>query len=426
MTEACDGVARDEVARDGFARDYVARGAGVVVSGLGVVSPIGIGAPAFWRALLDGRSATDPGSATPHVAKVEGFEAREHIRSPHLRRADPLSCMMAASARMAFDDAALPADSVRLDRLGVVVGSAIGNVGESVQYLDKLFRKGPSLVSPMLFPNLVLNAPASYVAMELGAMGVNFTIADGEASGEQAIGMAFDVLASGRADVVLVAGGDDFTGDLVRQTYAHVRALAGQRGDDALCRPYDRRRSGVVLGEGAAALLLETAAHARARGARIYARLVDRIALSAPASPFGWPASTDAFAATLRDAAAKSPLPVDLVVGSANGSWVRDRFEIELVARLLEGDRRIWLTAIKGAIGEFGGGGMLAAVATCLAIRDGQVPPVCHLREADTSAALNFAAGVSVAAPVRAALTLGLARGGSGMALRFEHPEVAA
>lgn len=396
----------------------------VVVTGVGVVSPIGCGGSAFWSALGAGASATASSDGSPPAARVGDFDPRNHIRSPHLRRADTLSCMIAASARMAVDDAALPNDAAIGERLGVVVGSSIGNAGESVQYLDKLFRKGPGLVSPMLFPNLVLNAPASYVAMELGAMGVNFTVADGEASGEQAIATAFDVLRSGRADAVLAAGGDNFTVDLVQRAYGHFRALAGQRSGAQRCSPYDRHRSGIVLGEGAAALLLETAAHARTRGARVYARLADRISLSVPASPLGWPVTADALAGALQEQLLGGGPALDLVVGSANGSRALDRIELAVAERLLAGRRPFWLTSIKGAIGELGAGGVLAAVATCLAVHHGQVPPLCHLEIADTCSALRFAASRAVAAPIASALTLGLARGGSGMALRFEHPEV--
>ena len=145
----------------------------VAITGLGVVSPIGIGRDAFWTALSAGKSGIAPLPASevtgPRLAaQIPEFSAREYIRSSHLRRADALSRNIVAAARMALADAGLVAAAPPPERIGIVIGSALGNVHESVQYLERLFTKGPSLASPMMFPNLVLNAPASYAAMEIG------------------------------------------------------------------------------------------------------------------------------------------------------------------------------------------------------------------------------------------------------------------
>jgi len=185
----------------------------VAVTGIGVVSPIGIGPRQFWSALSAGRSgiaAVEGLEITPGqpriAAAVRDFASREFVASTHHRRMDPLSRMTVAACRMALDDARA-LGGVAPDRAGIVFGTALGAATESLHQLDRLFQKGPAAVSPMAFPNLVLNAPAGYVAMEHGCTGVNFTVAQHEVSGEHAIALGCDVVRSGGADVVLAGGG---------------------------------------------------------------------------------------------------------------------------------------------------------------------------------------------------------------------------
>lgn len=394
------------------------RGIDVVVTGLGVVSAIGVGKHAFWSALCAGRSGIVADADGLLHAPVRDFSAREVIRSPHLRRADELSRMIAAAARLAIDDAVIDLASVAPEQLGVVVGSAIGDVGDSVIYLEKLFSKGPALASPLLFPNLVLNAPASYVAMEIGATGVNFTVTEGEASGEQALALAADTIRRGRADIVIAGGGDDYLSPIIKQTHAKFRALAGQRGGKRLCTPYDRERSGIALGQGAAMLVLESAAHAQRRRAHVYARFRKSVAFSLPAPPFDWPS------AATRSIPISPATPIDAMIGSANGSRRLDACELELAAQLAPGREGLWLSSVKGAIGEFAAAGAVAACATCLALDAGVVPPLCALHQLDTPAPLRCATPRSESARLDRALTLGLARGGTAIALLFERAEI--
>jgi 3-oxoacyl-[acyl-carrier-protein] synthase II len=255
------------------------RSSNVAVTGIGVVSPIGIGRETFWTNLTQGRSGIieldqPVGAAELPIlgAPVRDFQAKDFISSVRLRRMDKLSRMIVAASRMALDDAGNVLDETAAEDVGVVVGSAVGDVSESVVNLDRIFAKGPAFASPMLFPNLVLNAPASYVAMELGLTGSNLTVAHGETSGEEAIRLGCDLIRAGRADVVLAGGGDELA-PIVIDLYRSVRALAGQHGGREWCSPYDVERSGLVLGEGAAMLVLESASRAAARDAVVYAEV---------------------------------------------------------------------------------------------------------------------------------------------------------
>jgi len=405
----------------------------VAITGLGVVSPIGIGRDAFWTALSAGKSgiAALPATAAdvPRLAaQLPEFSARDYIRSSNLRRADALSRNIAAAARMALADAGLAGAPAPVERVGIVIGSALGNVHESAQYLERLFTKGPSLVSPMMFPNLVLNAPASYAAMEIGCTGANLTVSQGEVSGEQAIAVAVDLIRAGRADVVLAGGGDELAG-VVTAGYRDYYALSSQRGGPEWCSPYDVDRNGVILGEGAAMLVCESTAHARQRRAAVYADLVDYASFAVPAPAYDWPARAPTATARLQELLENSwgagcdSGGVDLVCGSANSSVRLDACEVDVLTRVFgEAAGHVALTSIKGAIGEFGAAGALTAVATCLALRDGVVPPLCNMRRPPADTPFRFAARIAERRELRHALMTSTARGGSCIALLFQRP----
>lgn len=399
----------------------------VAVTGLGVVSPIGVGRAQFWNALCAGTSGIAPlpdAVDVPRVAaRIVDFSPREFITSAHLRRADALSRTIVAASRMALADAKLGAAMPAPERIGVVVGSALGNISESVQYLDRLFTKGPALASPLMFPNLVLNAPASYVAMEIGCTGANLTTSQGEVSGELAIATGCDLIRSGRADVVLAGGGDQLA-EIVMSGYRRYRALSSQCGGPEWCSPYDADRNGVVLGEGAAMLVLEPLPRARQRGATVYAEIVDVASFGVPAPLYDVPARAPSAVPRLRAFLDRSGYPaVDLVCGSANSSRRLDACELDVLTRLFGAAApAVALTSIKGAIGEFGAAGALSAVAACLALHDGAVPPLCHLYHPPAGAALCFAARTAEPRPLRSALLFSLARGGAALALLLRRP----
>jgi len=391
----------------------------VFVTGVGVVSPIGIGRERFWTRLCAGESGVASGAAPDGVgaaARLSEFAPREFIRSPHFRRMDAPSRMIVAASRLALTDAEVSAESVAPQRLAIVVGSAFGDINDTLDYIRRLFAKGPSLVSPMMFPSLVLNAPASYTAMEIGCTGVNFTVAQGEISGEQAISLGCDLIRSDRADVVLAGGGDEL-GEIVWTTYKEMRALASQRGGRDWCSPYDVQRSGLVLGEGAGMLVLESPDRARGRSVRPYAAIEDDASFGVKSRLYDWPVDGAALAAGLRDfcsrSAADSEPAVDLVFGSANSSRNLDQLEVEALSRLFgESAPMVTVTSIKGAIGEFGGAGALTTAAAALSLRDGVVPPLCAIEE-PISSGLHFADGSAAKIRPRRALQLSVARGGA-------------
>jgi 3-oxoacyl-[acyl-carrier-protein] synthase II len=405
----------------------MAKSVRIAVTGIGVVSPIGFGREQFWGALCAGRSGIAPIERFPVTpagprlaAEVRGFAAREFIASAHLRRMDNVSRMLVAASRMALDDAGLSAPQGAPEQMGVVVGSVLADISDSVTFLDRVFAKGAAAASPMVFPNLVLNAPASYIAMELRITGVNLTVSQGEISGELAIMQACDVLRNGRADIMLAGGGDELD-HVVFDVYRRARALSSQRGGAEWCSPYDAERNGIVLGEGAAMLVLEPAARAHARGATVYAEIVDSLLFSVPSPPYEWPASAErAFwpLQRLLSAAHVEPEEIDLVCGAGNSLRRLDAYEIDLCARVAAGrPDALTLTSIKGAIGEFGAAGALTTAAACVALHEQTIPPLCNLRASAAAGGVRLAADCGTAQALRAGLVSGVARGGASAAL---------
>lgn len=414
----------------------------VVVTGVGVVSPLGP-APAFFAGLIAGATGIRTidqaslrleGAAVPRLeARVRDFNARDHIKPALLRRMDRCSQMVVASCRMALADAGLTLAGADAENTGVVVGTAFGNLTESEDFLRGLFAKGPGLANPLTFPNLVLNAPTGYVAIDLGIRGPNLTVVRGEASGEAALALAYDTIVTGQADVLL-AGGVDELSPALRQIHADLHLLSpGAEGGEEWSSPFDRARNGVVMGEGAAMLVLERAEHAAARGARVLAELAGHGSDSAPASPHDWPtvaAAADAHALRAELAAldfrgrARGD-GATLVVSCANSTPRLDAVEAARLATLLgPDDGRTLVTSLKGAIGELGAAGALGAAAAVLALGAGDVPRLGALRAVDPACTLPLASmdAPAPAGGVGEALVTTMPRGGGGVSVLFRRP----
>jgi 3-oxoacyl-(acyl-carrier-protein) synthase len=372
----------------------------VLVTGIGVVSAFGLGVEAFWDGLLAGGDACVPAgipeAPDARVARVEGLEARRWVRSAQGRRIDRTSLLALAAARLALDDAGIAPEALQPSRTALGLGSAFGNVRETVAFLDRVFDRGAG--NPLLFPNLVMNAPLSYVAIELGTTGPSAMVTEQDASGEAAIAWSARQVAGGAADVCLAGAADELATELL--TIGRETRTASDAGP--------------CVGEGAAVLVLESAAQAQGRGARCYARLVPHEGFGVAAPVHGWPGGPGELARGLAPLAAD----VSLIVGAASGDPVLDELEAEVLALVLAG-RCAALTAPRRVIGRFGAGGALAVAAAALAIRHGVVPPVPGWPAAQARG-LDVVTGAARPASARSVLVYGLARGGVCRPLRLE------
>lgn len=398
----------------------------VAITGIGIVSPLGCVPLQYWARLSSGESAIGPLDAAfaresaPRLgATVSEAFLKAVATSPRLRRMDKLSRMVVVAARAAVADARLECERLAHDRIGVAVGSSVGNLTETDTYLQRVYTRGPAAASPLIFPNLVLSAPASYVSLDIGTTGPNLTVSQLEASGEYAIIAGADLIRAGYVDVAVVGGADELS-SISLHVHGEARALSSQRGGREWSSPYDRDRNGIVMGEGAAMLVLEPLERAVERGAVVYAEIERDALFAVPTPPYAWPFHG-------YDAARRmhALLPVgeregavDLVLGGANSSRDLDRIELELFAELFGRDaERIWLTSIKGATGEFAAAGALTTATAALALHTQTVSPLCNLQEREADVPFRFAAPRAVAAPLARVLVAGLARGGAGAAI---------
>ncbi len=394
----------------------MSRAEAIAISGIGVVSPLGIGAAALWRSLCAGRSAIapvtrfDPGLGPSRLgAVVPEFPVREFLPPTLVRRMDRLSQMVGVAAVLAVADSGHQREkSDDGDDFGVVVGSALGNLDEAARFLDRLFRKGPGLVNPMLFPNLVMNAAASQIAMALAWRGPNLTVSCGEISGEAALETGIDLVRRGRARAVVVAAGDELS-EILFHALGELGYLSPRRRKSAGSegsRPFDADATGPVLGEGAAALVVETLESAMRRGAKVKAIVerVDRFGLRAP-SPHVWPSLDSARDDDLPPPAAKA----DVALCGADSSPERDGLELRLLRRLAPA--RLPVYSIAGAVGTHASLGLCTVAVGAQVLEHGVLPPVVGLKRAPSG-------WVFPGEPLRGrwsrALVLGVARGGSG------------
>ncbi len=400
-------------------------GTAVCITGIGVVSPVGHSARDFWAALAAGRTAVAHGPAAPHaVAEVRDFDPRPWVSGASLRRMDRLSRMVVAAGAMALADAGLvPSRNAAPERIGLAVGTSLGNISETVDFLARIKDRGPGRASPFVFPNLVLNAPASYASIELQATGPNLTVSQGDLSGELAIAAGYDLIASGTADVVLAGGGDELapiTGVVSRDVGLACRDPRAWRG------PFDAQPAGAALGEGAAVLVLETVAHASARERLAYAELVGHRSWSTAAPLYGWPDDVAAVAAEIRRLVATDIAAIDAVYCGASGARDRDRLELLAVSAALRGGATPWVSSIKGATGDFGTAGALTVAAAALSIAHGAVLPVAGGECPLPADGVRLAGGEARTRALRNVLVTGFARGGLGAALLLSRPGGAA
>jgi 3-oxoacyl-[acyl-carrier-protein] synthase II len=372
----------------------------VVVTGLGATTPVGADVPTTWEALLAGRSGIrlieeDWAEDLPvRFAGQAAQEPSERLERHRLRRLDRTQQFALIAAQEAWDDSGL--GEVDPLRLGAVVSSGIGGILTTLEQYDNFREKGWRRVSPFTVPMLMPNSSAGVVALEFGARAGAHAPVSACASSAEAIGDAIDMIKRGRADVVIAGGTEAVLHPLNIAAFASMRALSTRNDDPARAsRPFDTSRDGFVMAEGAGALILESAEHAAARGARVYAVAAgsgytcDSHDIVQP-EPEGEGAAR-AIVAALADADV-DPRDVAHINAHATSTPAGDVAETLAVRRALgEGPAdRVVVTATKSMTGHLlGGAGALESIATVLALYHGEVPPTANLEELDPGVAVD-------------------------------------
>ena len=393
----------------------------VVISGVGMVTPLGTGKHDFSQRLFKGDSGISPIAAFDTSrflsrlgAEVHGFIPREFISVKNLRRMDRISGMTAASARMATEDAGLTIDASNRDRVGIILGVSYGSTDVAAQFAGILFTEGPATASPILVPNTVINAPAGHTSIELGFRGINTTVNHREASAETAIAYAAAEIKNGRADVLL-AGGADILSEFFFEIMTHFKAVSPVNGGEEGARPFDSRRNGPVIGEGAGILCIESMAHAKARGAEPYCEIAGWGLSSAPSSPTDWPSDPKGpiLAITRALESAKiTPGDIDYISASANGGMKLDRLEAEALSAIFAGEKqKPFISSIKGAVGESFSSGGIRTAAMAISIREEILPPTLGLN--NPIKPLPFVLNIKKEAGIKYGLVNGFSSGGT-------------
>ena len=377
----------------------------IVVTGLGATSPVGGTATETWEAILDGKS----GVRVMPFAWVETYELPVKIaavikQSPadvlskvEVRRLDPAGQYGLIAAREAWADAGTP--EVEPERLGVIMGSGIGGVNTLLDQWDTLREKGVRRVFPLAVPMLMPNGPAAAVSLEIGARAGTHTPVSACASGAEAIGLAMEMIRSGRADMVVAGGTEAAMHPMPIAGFTAMQALSTRNDDpEGASRPYDTGRDGFVLGEGAAVIVLETEAHAKARGAKIYAE-VSGWGMSSDAHHIAAPDPVGAGASrAMREAVSRAGLtPKDIVHINAHATStpVGDIAESNAI-RLAFGDEadHMPVSATKSMTGHLlGAAGALETILTILAVHHRLAPATINLEDFDSQISLDVVHG---------------------------------
>jgi len=409
----------------------------VVVTGLGVVSPVGNNVSEMWDAVINARSGVGPIThfdaseySTRIAAEVKNFTPEPYLSRKEARRLDTLLQFTVVAAGQAVDDAGLECYAgLDRSRVGVLIGAGIGGMRTMIDTHTELLKRGPSAISPFFVPSIITNMSGGLVAERYKFSGPNFSISSACATGNHAIGEAMEMIRRGAADVMICGAGEAAIVELGVGGFAAMRALSTQNDDpEHACKPFDKNRDGFVMGEGAAVMVLERAEHAQRRGARIYAELVgyattaDAYHMVAP-DPEGRGAAEAMRLALV--SAGLTPEQVDYINAHGTGTGLNDPIETKAIKTVF-GDYayQVAISSTKAVHGHLlGGASALEAVITVLAIRDGIIPPTANLTTPDPECDLDYVPLQARRTPVRVAMSNGFGFGGHNATVIFRHFE---
>ncbi|MHB1390259.1 MAG: beta-ketoacyl-ACP synthase II [Thermoleophilia bacterium] len=406
----------------------------VVVTGMGVVSACGIGLDAYWGSLKAGKSGVarithfDSTDFRVHIAaEVKDFDPTVWIDKKRARRMDLFSQYAVAAARMAIEDAQLDvaADS---DNIGALVASGIGGLETFERETANLLYKGPGRVSPLFIPMEISNMASAQVSIELGCQGPVLAVSSACASGNNAIGDAFELIKRGAADAMLAGGAEATVTPVGISSFAAMRALS-ERNDEPekASRPFDRDRDGFVMGEGAAILVLEELERAQARGARIYAEIsgygmsADAYHISAP-EPTGRNAAR-AIGIALAEAGLQ-PGDVDYINAHGTSTPLGDEIETRVIRIALDAHAdKVAISSTKSMTGHcLGAAGALEAVACVMTIDQGLIPPTINLDNPCPECDLDYVPNQAREREVKVAISNSFGFGGHNVTILFRAP----
>ncbi|MEN1970321.1 beta-ketoacyl-ACP synthase II [Lentibacillus sp. N15] len=407
----------------------------VVVTGLGVVSPLGNDAKTTWENVVAGKSGIDFTTKVDRdlfpakvAAEVKDFDPLQFIDKKDSRKMDPFTQYAVAAAKMAVEDAHLTIDDAIADRVGVWIGSGIGGMMTWEDQHKKFLEKGPRRVSPFFVPMMIPDMAAGQVSIQLGAKGINSCTTTACASGANSIGDAFKAIQRGAADYIIAGGTEAPISNMAFAGFCSAKALSLNEDPKTASRPFDKNRNGFVMGEGSGLLVLETIETAQARGAHIYGEIVgygatgDAYHITAPA--LDGEGASRAMQQALDDARLV-PEQVDYINAHGTSTELNDKYET-IAIKTVFGDhaRKLAVSSTKSMTGHLlGAAGGLESVIAVKSIDDGIIPATTNYETPDEECDLDYVPNESRKQDVQVVMSNSLGFGGHNVALLFKKYE---
>ncbi|MBP3400502.1 MAG: beta-ketoacyl-ACP synthase II [Selenomonadales bacterium] len=408
----------------------------VVITGIGAITPIGIGKDAFWNALIEGKSGVGPITrfdvseyTTKIAGEVSDFVVTDFIDKKEAKRMDRSTQYAVAASKLAIDDAKLDLEAEDRERIGVIIGTGIGGMEALYEQYKVLFAKGPGRISPFLVPMMIGNMASGMTSIRFGLQGPSSCVVTACATGTNSIGDAARAIKYGDADVMLAGGTEAPISPAALAGFGSMKALSTRNDEpERASRPFDKDRDGFVMGEGAGVIVLESLEHALARGAHIYAELAgyaynsDAYHITAPAP--GGVMAAKAMRQALKDGGIE-PNEVDYINAHGTSTGLNDKNETMAIKEVF-GDHayELAVSSIKSMTGHLlGAAGGVECIAAAMSIDQGIIPPTINYETPDEGLDLNYVPNVAEKREVRVALSNSLGFGGHNATLALKKYE---
>lgn len=405
----------------------------VVVTGLGLVTPNGIGVETAWKNICEGKSGIGPitrfdtnGFETKIAAEVKDFHPEQYIEKKEIKKMDLFIQYALAATKEALEDAQLRITPENCERIGVIVGTGLGGLPNIEKYHQILMERGPSRVSPFFIPMVIANLASGHIAIQFGAKGPNTCVVTACATGAHCIGDAFRAIRYGDADAIIAGGTEANITPLCVSGFNAMKALSTRNDEpQKACRPFEKNRDGFVIGEGAGILILEELEFALRRKAKIYAELIgfgytgDAYHITAP--PPDGEGAARCMKMAIRDAGL-TPEEVDYINAHGTSTPLNDVTETIAIKTVFgEHAKKIPISATKSMTGHLlGAAGSTEAIFTILSIRDGILPPTINYEEPDPECDLDYVPNQARRQDIRVGMSNAFGFGGTNATLIFK------
>ena len=402
----------------------------IVITGIGIISPLGNSVEKFWQNCIAGNSGIteiagfDTSSYQSHLgAEISDFNPKAFMNPMQYRKMSNASRFAVAASVQALHDASLPISDTASDRIGCIVGTGFGSTSYTDAFFLSLLKEGPEFAQPFFFSETVPNAPASQISIAHKIRGPLSTVSHNNVSGELALCCAFDLLQSGRADAMIVGGVDELN-DIIFHSYAQLGVLSPQdRGKESV-RPFDQKRNGIILGEGAAVLVLEREEHAYTRGVTPYGKICGYASGGDDTEVGKYGISEDPIAKVIDTALRASRIAkqeIDFISSAANASMVLDRLEAKAIKKVFGTlTQKLPVTSLKSQIGEYAGMGVMRMAAAILTLKNQLIPPTINLETQDEECKPLYVIKRPMRSPLKTGLLNGISFGGANVAIVFQ------